>query len=107
MTAKAEREHQEHIAPITWQDAVQELIEELEKNARDLTIQLDNDRTFGVIHRSNAWTKNRHVLDDSRYSGVRDLVDDAHERTKALDQSTAERYNAASHDEVNDPSCAT
>jgi hypothetical protein len=104
MTLKAEREHQEHIARITWQDAVQEVIDELENNARDLKVQLDNDRTFGVINRSDAWTKNRHVLNDSRYSHVRDLVDDVHERTKALDQSTTERYNAASHDEVNDPS---
>jgi hypothetical protein len=72
--------------------------------ARDIGIQLDNDRTFRVLHRSNAWSKNRHVLDDSRYSHVRKHVGDAHARTDALDQSTADRYNAARQDEVNDPS---
>jgi hypothetical protein len=102
--AKAEREHREHIARVTWQDAIQEMTDELEGNARDIQIQLDKDRTFGVLHRSDAWSKNRHVLDDSRYSHIRKHVEDAHARASGLDQSTADRYNAASQDEVNDPS---
>jgi hypothetical protein len=100
---RAQREHDALLAHFSRVNALQELLDELENNRRHLRIQLDNERTFGVFHPANAWTKNRHVLNASELFATRELVHDAYLRTQALNQRTQERYDAASHDEINDP----
>jgi hypothetical protein len=77
--------------------------DELESNRRDLDIQLINERTFGIMHPGSAWAKNSHVLNSDEFAEMRSLVQDAYLRTHALNQETEARYNAASHDDANDP----
>jgi hypothetical protein len=97
----AEREHQAQLAYLWRRHALQELVHELENNRRDLNIQLGNRRTFGVYHSATAWHKNSQVLDSPELARTRELVHDAYLRTHALDQRTRERYDAASHDDLN------
>jgi hypothetical protein len=96
-----EREHQEMLAKFARRDALQELVDELDNNARDLGIELVNDRVFGGFLPGNAWEKNRHVLRD--HSETRALVQDAYQLTHAINKRTKERYDASSHEDVNDP----
>jgi hypothetical protein len=94
--------HEALIAGYARRDAFQELIDELENNYRDLKFQLDDGRTFGLFHPGNAWAKNRHILNGDQLADTRLLVQDAYQRTHALNQRTRERYEAASQDDVND-----
>lgn len=98
-TKKREQEHEAALAQLARGHAFQELLDELDANLRDLRIQLGNDRTFGVFHSSSAWARNQTVVDEQ----TRDVVQDAYSRMRALDQSTRERHDAASHDDVNNP----
>jgi hypothetical protein len=98
---KAEREHVAMLDRFARHDALQELIDELDNNARDLGIELGNDRIFGVSHPGNAWEKNRHVLRD--HLEIRALVQDAYQLTHALNQRAKERYDTASHEDANNP----
>jgi hypothetical protein len=84
-------------------DALYELGDELENNRRDLAIQLANGRTFGIMHPGTAWAKNSHVLNREEFDETRELVQDAYLRTHALNQKTQARYDAASHEDVNNP----
>jgi hypothetical protein len=102
---KARRQHEEHVARITWQEGTQNLLDQLENHPRELRSQLSDGLVFGGGFSGSAWAKNRHLL--IPYPGTRDLVRDAYERTHALNQRTEERYNAASQDEVNDPAWRT
>jgi hypothetical protein len=101
VAVRAQREHDEYVARITWQDAIQELIDELHHQSRDLSNELRNDDTFGMLHPASAWSKNRHVLRD--HQDVRLLVRDAYEKTNAINERTKERWEAASHEQANDP----
>jgi hypothetical protein len=84
-------------------DALQELLDELERNRRDLQIQLANGRTFGILHLATAWTKNEHVLDAPKHDATRDLVRDAYEKTQALNERTNERFAPSSAEGAHDP----
>jgi hypothetical protein len=90
------------LAYYNWRDAIWEILDELESHRRDLGIQLVNGRTFGIFHAHDKWNKNPSVLNDEEFSEARELVRDAYLRTHALNQRTQERFDAASHDEVND-----
>jgi hypothetical protein len=96
-----EREHEAMLANFARRDALQELADELANNARDLRIELGNDRVFGAFHPGNAWEKNRHVLRDN--SETRALVQNAYQLTHAINQRATERYDAASQADANDP----
>jgi len=84
-------------------DAIHEFRDELENNKRDLVIQLEEGRTYGVMHPAYKWDKYRGVLNTDEFAETRDLVQDAYLRTHALNQKTQLRYDAASHDDVNNP----
>jgi hypothetical protein len=96
-----EREHEAMLANFARRDALQELADELANNARDLRIELGNDRVFGAFHPGNAWEKNRHVLRDN--SETRALVQNAYQLTHGINQRATERYDAASQADANDP----
>jgi hypothetical protein len=82
-------------------EALQELLDELDGNERDLGIVVANDRTFGVMYSNTTLAKNEHVL---RYDPhMSELVHDAYQATQALNERTKERYDAASHDDLNNP----
>jgi hypothetical protein len=84
-----------------YHEALQELLDELETNERDLGIELANDRTFGVMYSNTMLAKNQHVLRyDPRTS---ELVHAADEAVRALNDRTNERYDGASQDDVNNP----
>lgn len=84
-------------------DAIYEFIDELESNARDLTVQLEQGRVFAHQLPGSAWAKNRHLLNAGELAGARELVQDAYLRTHALNKEMLARFDAASHEEVNDP----
>jgi hypothetical protein len=98
---RQQSEHEALLASYARRDAFQELLDELEHLRRALGIELGNNRTYGVMHPATAWAKNRHVLRD--HPDTRDLVRDAYERINALNERTRERYDAASHADVNNP----
>jgi len=102
MAKLAKREHEALLARFARRDALQELIDELESNSRDLNIQLETGQTFGVTHPGDAWAKNRHVLNTDELAETRDLVRDAYLRTHALNQQTMERFDSASFEQIND-----
>jgi hypothetical protein len=84
-------------------DGLQELMGELEENRRDLGVQMVNGRTFGMFHSYSAWARYSSILNADEFSGARGLVQEAYSRTDALNEKTRVRYDAASHDDVNDP----
>jgi hypothetical protein len=77
------------------------MVDEFDDIARDLQIELGNNRIYGLAHPASAWAKNRHALRD--HEAVRNLVRDVYKRADALNKRTQERYDSASHDEINDP----
>jgi hypothetical protein len=85
------------------QDALQEFIDELESNRRDLAIQVETGQRFGVVFPGSAWAKHRHLLNSDDLVWTRPLVQDAYLRTYALNQKTEPLYDAASAADVNDP----
>jgi hypothetical protein len=85
------------------QDALQEFIDELENNSRDLGFQVRDGVIYGTIFPGTAWEKHRHLLNSDDLVWARPIVQDAYLRTHALNPKTEERYDAASVADVNDP----
>jgi hypothetical protein len=100
--AREQREVQHQIEQMAWQDAIQELIDELENNARDLGTELKNGRVFGGMYPASAWAKNANLLNGAELARVRRGVRDAYQMTHALNQEIEARYSAATSDDVND-----
>jgi hypothetical protein len=84
-------------------DAFEEVLDELSGNRRNLVIELENKRVYGGYHNSTAWRKNIHLLSGPEAAERREIVDEAHRLTLELNDRNRERFEAASHDEVNDP----
>jgi hypothetical protein len=85
----------------SYHEALQDLLDELEKNERDLGIELANDRTFGVMYSDTMLAKNQHVLLYDPHTS--ELVHAAYEAVRGLNERTRERYDGASQDDVNNP----
>lgn len=101
VTEGIQREHEALIAGLERGHAFEELLGELEANIRDVGIPLANERAYGVFYPATAWTKNRHLLQE--HPEAMELVEDAYQRMKALNERTRTRYDAASHDDANNP----
>lgn len=78
-------------------------LDELENIQRDLGIELANSRVYGGFHPANAWEKNNHILNAPELTETRALVHDAYLKTHALNKRNQERYDGASHDDMNNP----
>jgi hypothetical protein len=102
---RAEHELTRLIERSQFRDSLQELLDELENNRRDLEIQLGTSLIYGVQFPGSAWAKNQHVLGADQHSAARELVHDAYLRTHAINQKALERFDAAaaSHVDVNNP----
>jgi hypothetical protein len=86
------------------QDALQDFLDELENNARDLGRQV-NDAEIYLSPRfpGSAWERHRHLFNSQDLVWTREIVQDAYLRTHALNQKHQARYDAASVSEMNDP----
>jgi hypothetical protein len=103
-TAEREQERERKMfAFFGWRDAVWMIEDELIQHQRDLRIELDNDRVYGGFHDHARRNANQHVFNEPRFAETRGLVQEAYAQTHELNRRNKERWDAASHDDANDP----
>ena len=97
-----QREHEALLARYALGDTLQKLLDELQRNRRDVGNELANQR-MSVHYSNTAFAANRHVLDYPELADARDVAQDAYTQTITLDQETHARWDKATENEGNDP----
>jgi hypothetical protein len=84
-------------------DLFDQLISALQEHQRDLAVEIGHNLRFGMFFKTGAWSQYGHVLSGEDTREARGLVRAAFDKLERLNTDKQTRFDAASHDDVNDP----